>query len=49
MNPKVDHPRWTQKRERVLGSFFKKKTLLFNGYEKEVGHMYTDMDLRKHF
>lgn len=49
VNPKVDHPRWTQKRERVLGSFFKKKTLLFNGYEKEVGHMYTDMDLRKHF
>ena len=49
VNPKVDHPRWTQKRERVLGSFFKKKTLLFNGYEKEVAHMYTDMDLRKHF
>ena len=49
VNPKVDHPRWTQKRERVLGSFFKKKTLAFNGYEKEVGHMYKDMDLRKHF
>jgi len=49
VNPKVDHPRWTQKRERVLGSFFKKKTLAFNGYEKEVGHMYKDMDLTKNF
>ncbi len=49
VNPKVDHPRWSQRRERVLGSFFKKKTKLFNGYEKEVGHMYKDMDLKKYF
>lgn len=48
VNPKVDHPRWSQKNERVLGKFFKQKTLLFNGYEKEVGYMYKDMDLRKY-
>ncbi|WP_428026565.1 protein-methionine-sulfoxide reductase catalytic subunit MsrP [Arcobacter sp.] len=49
VNPKVDHPRWSQKRERVLGKLFKQKTLMFNGYEKEVAHMYKDMDLRKYF
>lgn len=49
VNPNVDHPRWSQKRERVLGKFFKQKTLMFNGYEKEVAHMYKDMDLKKYF
>lgn len=49
VNPNVDHPRWSQKRERVLGSFFKQKTLMFNGYEKEVAHLYKGMDLRKYF
>jgi sulfoxide reductase catalytic subunit YedY len=49
VNPNVDHPRWSQKRERVLGKFFKQKTEMFNGYEKEVGHLYAGMDLRKHF
>lgn len=49
VNPEVDHPRWTQKRERVLGKFFKQKTLMFNGYEKEVGDLYKGMDLRKLF
>ena len=49
VNPNVDHPRWSQKRERVLGSFFKQDTLMFNGYEKEVAHLYTGMDLRKFF
>lgn len=48
VNPKVDHPRWSQKKERVLGKLIKQRTLLFNGYEKEVQHMYTDMDLRKY-
>jgi sulfoxide reductase catalytic subunit YedY len=48
VNPKVDHPRWSQKKERVLGKFVKQRTLLFNGYEKEVQHMYKDMDLRKY-
>ncbi len=48
VNPNVDHPRWSQARERVLGKFFlNKKTLMFNGYEKEVGHLYKGMDLRK--
>jgi len=47
VNPKVDHPRWSQKKERVLGKFFKQRTKMFNGYEKEVGHMYKDMDLTK--
>ncbi|WP_458700997.1 protein-methionine-sulfoxide reductase catalytic subunit MsrP [Sulfurospirillum sp. 1307] len=49
VNPNVDHPRWSQAKERKLGSFFKSKTLMFNGYEKEVGHMYKGMDLRKFY
>lgn len=49
VNPKVDHPRWSQARERRLGSFFKQDTLMFNGYEKEVGHLYKGMDLEKYF
>jgi len=47
VNPNVDHPRWSQKRERVLGKFLKQKTLMYNGYEKEVAHMYAGMDLKK--
>lgn len=49
VNPTVDHPRWSQKKERVLGGFFKQDTLMFNGYEKEVASLYTGMDLRKYF
>ncbi len=49
VNPNVDHPRWSQKRERLLGQFFKQPTLMFNGYEQEVGHLYRGMDLRKFF
>ena len=49
VNPEVDHPRWTQARERVLGKFFKQKTLMFNGYETEVASMYKNMDLKKFF
>lgn len=49
VNPSVDHPRWTQAKERVLGKFGKQNTLPFNGYEKEVGHLYAGMDLRKFF
>lgn len=49
VNPKVDHPRWSQKRERVLGKFFKQRTRLFNGYEEKVAHLYKGMDLRKQF
>lgn len=49
VNPKVDHPRWSQAKERKLGSFFKTDTLIFNGYDKEVAHMYKDMDLRRFY
>lgn len=49
VNPEVDHPRWSQAKERVLGSFLKQKTLMFNGYENEVAHLYKGMDLRKYF
>lgn len=48
VNPEVDHPRWSQAKERVLGKFFKQKTQMFNGYEKEVGHLYKGMDLTKY-
>jgi len=47
VNPNVDHPRWSQKRERVLGKFFKQKTLMFNGYSNEVAYLYKGMDLTK--
>ena len=47
VNPEVDHPRWSQKRERVLGKFFKQKTQMFNGYSNEVASLYNGMDLRK--
>jgi sulfoxide reductase catalytic subunit YedY len=49
VNPEVDHPRWSQKRERLLGSFFKQKTLMFNGYADEVAQLYAGMDLRRNF
>lgn len=49
VNPTVDHPRWSQARERPLGHFFKQDTLMFNGYAKEVAHMYKGVDLRKFF
>ncbi len=47
VNPNVDHPRWSQKRERRIGSFFKIETEMFNGYADEVGGMYASLDLRK--
>ena len=53
VNPDVDHPRWSQASERRIGEdglFTKKrKTLLFNGYEAQVGQLYAGMDLRKHY
>jgi len=49
VNPNVDHPRWTQKRERRLGTFFKQKTEMFNGYGDQVGQMYSNLDLKKWF
>ena len=49
VNPNVDHPRWSQGKERVLGHFFKQNTKMFNGYDKEVASMYKGMDLKKYF
>ena len=49
VNPAVDHPRWSQARERRIGETSKRPTLMFNGYAKEVGHLYEGMDLTKNF
>jgi sulfoxide reductase catalytic subunit YedY len=50
VNPDVDHPRWSQKREKVLGSLFKDRpTVLFNGYGDQVAKLYEGMDLRKFY
>jgi len=49
VNPEVDHPRWSQKRERRIGEFRKRDTLPFNGYAQQVAGLYTGMDLRKQF
>ena len=52
VNPDVDHPRWSQATERVIGNDIfapRVKTLMFNGYGDEVANLYTDMDLRKYF
>jgi methionine sulfoxide reductase catalytic subunit len=49
VNPEVDHPRWSQARERRIGEFIKRKTLMFNGYGDQVASMYQGMDLRKYF
>ena len=49
VNPDVDHPRWSQKTERRLGEFFRKKTLPFNGYGDQVASLYAGMDLRKFY
>ena len=47
VNPEVDHPRWSQARERRIGEFFKRKTLPFNGYADQVAQLYAGMDLKK--
>ncbi len=53
VNPGVDHPRWSQASERRIGEdglFTKKrKTLMFNGYEAQVGQLYAGMDLKKFY
>jgi sulfoxide reductase catalytic subunit YedY len=49
VNPNVDHPRWSQASERRIGEFFKRKTLMFNGYADEVAGLYAGMDLRKYY
>ena len=49
VNPEVDHPRWSQARERRLGEVLRRETLMFNGYGEHVAHMYEGMDLRRNF
>lgn len=49
VNPNVDHPRWSQATERRIGEFSRRPTLMFNGYENEVGSLYEGMDLRENF
>jgi sulfoxide reductase catalytic subunit YedY len=49
VNPRFDHPRWTQATERVVGKLGRIPTLLYNGYAQEVAHMYPDLDNRLYF
>jgi methionine sulfoxide reductase catalytic subunit len=49
VNPSVDHPRWSQAKERRLGEFFRRPTLMFNGYADQVASLYNGMDLRKYY
>ena len=49
VNPNVDHPRWSQASERRIGEFFKRKTLMFNGYADQVQGLYAGLDLKKNY
>jgi methionine sulfoxide reductase catalytic subunit len=49
VNPNVDHPRWSQASERRIGEFFKRKTLMFNGYADQVQSLYSGMDLKRNY
>jgi sulfoxide reductase catalytic subunit YedY len=49
VNPEVDHPRWSQAKERRIGEFLKRPTLMFNGYGDQVAALYAGMDLKKNF
>ena len=49
VNPEVDHPRWSQARERRIGEFRRRPTLMFNGYAEQVASLYAGMDLRRNF
>jgi sulfoxide reductase catalytic subunit YedY len=49
VNPEVDHPRWTQSRERRIGTLLPRRTLMFNGYGDQVASMYAGMDLKKYY
>jgi len=48
VNPNVDHPRWSQAKERRIGEFFKRSTLMFNGYD-QVASLYAGMDLKRYY
>ncbi len=49
VNPYVDHPRWSQKKERRIGEFRKRETQMYNGYAEHVAHLYEGMDLKKFY
>ena len=49
VNNTVNHPRWTQGTERRIGEFLRRPTLMFNGYEEEVSHLYKGMNLKKFY
>jgi sulfoxide reductase catalytic subunit YedY len=49
VNPRKDHPRWSQSKERRLGELFRRNTLMFNGYEDQVASLYKGMDLDTNF
>jgi sulfoxide reductase catalytic subunit YedY len=49
VNPAVDHPRWSQAKERRIGEFFRRATLPFNGYADQVASLYSGMDLKKNY
>lgn len=49
VNPEVNHPRWSQGRERRIGEFGMRPTLMFNGYAEQVAHLYAGMDLKRNF
>ena len=49
VNPDVPHPRWSQATERRIGEFFKRPTLMFNGYGDQVASLYAGMYLRKFY
>ena len=49
VNPEVDHPRWSQKTERRIGEWLRRKTLMYNAYGEEVKDLYKNMDLKKWF
>ena len=49
VNPTVDHPRWSQATERRIGEFFRRKTLMFNGYADRVQSLYAGMNLRRDY
>ncbi len=49
VNPAVDHPRWSQAKERRIGEFLKRPTLPFNGYAAQVASLYAGLDLRRNF
>ena len=49
VNPSVDHPRWSQAKERRLGEIFMRNTVIFNGYADQVSSLYNGMDLKKYY